>query len=197
MTTIEIEECPDTVTALYGEGELAYMELDPDTWTLSCYSTPDDGSTPEGVYFRRRLRWSIPTYQGAAANELMASEEVQRLAVVICDGYENDGYSDGSGRYSEDAEDAIHMMEYAIEQHDGRTCYGQDAADCFATYCDLPERIENGEWDSLDALIDWMHSEMDEHGGYDFDGDQIVVEDIQEYAESVWEAHAPEETSAA
>lgn len=198
---IETNECPETATALYeyqdGHQQPTYLELDPDERTMEC-GIGSRESTPEPVYYRRRLRWGIYPVLGYIANAIMADEEVQRLAEVICDGYE------GDGDYSDEAEEAIEEMErcLAMWMDDAPTCYATDAVDCFAiSEPDLDERIEAREWDSEEDLCIYLLSQLDEvdgHYTYDESGGSIrVVEGVEQYAEEMWRDCAPEEDTAA
>lgn len=116
---------------------------------------------PERVYSERLFRFSIPLLTGDAANELMASEEVQALAARIVLGYSREW--DGGryvGRLDEDAKAAECDLSVLLWSSGGQPLEVFDAEEFFEhdRALVLAKAREHG-WDSSE-LAEYLRGQV-------------------------------------
>lgn len=155
---VQIQQCA-TVATLYEHHvnmptpEQVFLCLDSRIGKVWCESDQRvDEMTPE-VWNRHVLRWPIPLYSGHGANQLM--HDVRPIMKTIIDGFGVDGL-DGSGLYTNQAEDAIEAIMLHLDENNYQLLEWFSAADWCAKF-DVHVTGDEGTG-SLDTIIRHLYS---------------------------------------
>lgn len=132
---------PDELFGWYegqNDRQPVHVYLDPEAndgggrlWTA--YQGEPGNARSEKLHSERLLRFSIPLLTEDAANELMASEEVQALSARIIEGYSREWDGNGYvGRLDEDAKAAECDLSVLLWASEGQTLEVFEAEEFFA-----------------------------------------------------------------
>jgi hypothetical protein len=170
LTVTTLDESDPAVLLLHyptqTNAQPCFVELNCEAEELCADVRGEIGSnSPERVFHRRTLRWTIPCLTARAANKLLA--EIEPHAVTILRGYESVYSRDGSkhGEYTPEAWEAIERVNQLCDVsrfHEDERVNAWDASDYYGSIGgdDAQARDVKITADTTDAQISTRAAEL-------------------------------------